>query len=82
MGRVIWPSSNSKRVATRPIMPKRKRGVLHESGAVLLSKKGTRRLQKWPNNPLMSSNAWHVDESSTLTKLSASISVPNPKWSM
>ena len=36
----IRPSSNSRRVAARPIIPKRRRGVLHGKGAMLLSKKG------------------------------------------
>ncbi|KAI0287151.1 hypothetical protein BC826DRAFT_1119697 [Russula brevipes] len=40
IGKVIWPSSNSRRVAARPIMPKRRRGVLHGNGAKQLSEKG------------------------------------------
>ena len=81
MEQVTWPFLNSRRVATRPIMPKRRRGILHESGAVVLSENGNGKLRKWPNNPLMSGNARHVDESSIPAKLPASTSAPNPKWS-
>ncbi|KAF8489276.1 hypothetical protein F5888DRAFT_1872570 [Russula emetica] len=72
--------SNSRRAAARPIMPKRRSGVLHGSGAVLLSEKGNGKLRKRPNNPLVSGNAWHADESSTPAKPPASTSAPNPKW--
>jgi hypothetical protein len=65
MGRVIWPSSNFKRAAARPIMPKRRRGISHRSRAMLLSEKGAKRLWRWLNNPLMSSNVCCVDKSST-----------------
>ena len=80
MGKVTWPSLNSRRVAARPIMPRRRSGVLHRSIAVLLSEKGNGRLQKRLNFPLVSSNAWHVDISSIPTKPPASTSAPIPKW--
>ena len=61
-------------------MPKRRRGVLHGSGAVLLSEKGKEKLRKRPIRPLVSGNAWHVGESSIPAKLPESTSAPNPKW--
>ena len=81
MGKVTWPSSNSRRVATRPIMPRRRSGVLHGRGAERLSEKGNRKLRKRWNFPLVSVNAWHVDISSSPAKPPASTSAPNPKWS-
>ena len=81
MEMAIRPSSNSRRAAARPIMPKRRRGILHGKGAVLLSEKGNGKLQKWPNNPLVSGNAGHVGASSIPTKPPASTSAPIPKWS-
>ena len=81
MGKVIWPSSNSRRVAARPIMPRRRSGVLHRRGAELLSEKGNGKLRKRQNFPLMSDNVWHVDVSSSPAKPPASTSAPNPKWS-
>ena len=80
--RATLPSSISNWVAARPIMPKRRRGVLHRKGAMLLNGNGIVKLWKQPNSRLVSGNVWHVDESSHYVKLPASTSVPIPKWSM
>ena len=77
----MWPSSNSRRVAARPITPKRRSGDSHGSAAVLLSGNGTARLRKQPPFPPVSDNAWHVDASSSLARLPASTSASAiPKW--
>ena len=74
MERATLPSSISKWAATRPIMPKRRRGVLHGSGAMLLNENGNGRLQKRPNYLLTSGNVRHVDASLSHTKLLRSTS--------
>ena len=80
-GRVIWPSSNSRRVAARPTTPRRRSGVLHGSGAVLLSASGNVRLLRRPNCPLVSGPVWSVDASSSPARLRSGTSALGiPKW--
>ncbi len=78
MKRAILPFLISKQVAVRSIMPKRRRGILHRNGAVLLNVKGNRKLQKWPNFPHASGNVWHMDTSSSPARLPRSTSAPKP----
>ena len=73
---------NSRRVATRPIMPRRRSGVLHGNGGVLLSEREIGKLPRWPNILLVSGNVRHMDTSSIPAKLPASTSALDPKWCM
>jgi hypothetical protein len=50
-------------------MPRRRNGVLHGSGVVLLSENGNRKPQKWPNFPLVSGPVWDADVSSIPRRL-------------
>lgn len=81
VGRVTWPSLNSRRVAARPITPKRFCTFSTEAElAVLPSEKGNGRLRKRPNDPHVSGDAWHVGASSIPAKPPGITSAPNSKW--
>ena len=79
MEKATLPSSISIWVAARPTMPKKRRGILHGSGAVPPSEKGKGKLQKWPNFPLVSGIVWHVNVSLHHAKPPRDTNAPTPK---
>jgi len=51
MGKTAWPSSNSRRVAARPITPRRRSGDLHGNEAMPPSGNTWERRPRPPNSP-------------------------------